>query len=377
MKTKVSPSGESSSDYCVGQVSGSLTQSSGAASASLSALFAGAGAAPAAGVLFKPAPLVVQFVEGSDAAKVEDTKSKKKPKVKTEAELKLESREASLRNADEAERAPVRRKRAAQEVETEAEHWALKRQRQREDKKKEREKDGRTAFVGNLPGDCTKKTLLKLFRADGAVESVRFRSMVREDPGVPRRVAAIKRQAHPSAGRVNAYVVFKEPEGVTKALRRNGVEIQKDFFIRVDRVSSKAEQNHDHKRSIFVGNLSFELQELPLRRHFEECGAVEAVRLVRDNNTGLGKGFGYILFKSPDSVQLALKLDGSKLEGRAIRVKRSTKIERRAAPAVKKGPKVKGRGRDSFKGVMADPRKKNKKKTGKKKLKKGRKSLSQ
>nr|XP_061792115.1 RNA-binding protein 34-like [Nerophis lumbriciformis] len=371
--------GESSSDYCVGQVSGSLTQSSGAASASLSALFAGAGAAPAAGVLFKPAPLVCQS-HWSEQPRISpkkmrtfNTKSKKKPKVKTEAELKLESREASLRNADEAERAPVRRKRAAQEVETEAEHWALKRQRQREDKKKEREKDGRTAFVGNLPGDCTKKTLLKLFRADGAVESVRFRSMVREDPGVPRRVAAIKRQAHPSAGRVNAYVVFKEPEGVTKALRRNGVEIQKDFFIRVDRVSSK----HDHKRSIFVGNLSFELQELPLRRHFEECGAVEAVRLVRDNNTGLGKGFGYILFKSPDSVQLALKLDGSKLEGRAIRVKRSTKIERRAAPAVKKGPKVKGRGRDSFKGVMADPRKKNKKKTGKKKLKKGRKSLSQ
>lgn len=39
-----------------------------------------------------------------------------------------------------------------------------------------------------------------------------------------------------------------------------------------------------------------DIKELPLRQHFEECGKVEAVRLVRDPNTGVGKGFGYVLF---------------------------------------------------------------------------------
>lgn len=43
--------------------------------------------------------------------------------------------------------------------------------------------------------------------------------------------------------------------------------------------------------------VSPEVHELPFRQHFEECGAVEAVRLVRDQNSGLGKGFGYILFE--------------------------------------------------------------------------------
>ncbi len=34
-----------------------------------------------------------------------------------------------------------------------------------------------------------------------------------------------------------------------------------------------------------------------MREHFEECGNVEAVRLVRDRGSGMGKGFGYVLFE--------------------------------------------------------------------------------
>ena len=43
--------------------------------------------------------------------------------------------------------------------------------------------------------------------------------------------------------------------------------------------------------------MGVELTEATLREHFEGCGAVTAVRLIRDKNTGLGKGFGYILFE--------------------------------------------------------------------------------
>ncbi|TSL68193.1 RNA-binding protein 34 [Bagarius yarrelli] len=96
---------------------------------------------------------------------------------------------------------------------------------------------------------------------------------------------------------------------------------------------------HDHKKSIFVGNLPYDISELPLRQHFEECGKVEAVRLVRDRNTGIGKGFGYVLFESTDAVMLALKLNNSQLLDRKIRVKRSVKKEK-----VKKVNEKRGRG---------------------------------
>lgn len=110
----------------------------------------------------------------------------------------------------------------------------------------------------------------------------------------------------------------------------------------MDRVSQKS--SHDHKRSIFIGNLPFDLNELPLRQHFKECGKVEAVRLVRDRTSGMGKGFGYILFEEADSVQLALKLEGSKIQGRSIRVKRSVKkAKEKKGGALNRIPKWKAR----------------------------------
>ena len=51
-----------------------------------------------------------------------------------------------------------------------------------------------------------------------------------------------------------------------------------------------------------------DINELPFRRHFEECGSVEAVRLVRDQNSGLGKGFGYVLFEVPKPAGVDLCL---------------------------------------------------------------------
>uniref|UniRef100_A0A3Q3H1N8 RNA binding motif protein 34 n=1 Tax=Labrus bergylta TaxID=56723 RepID=A0A3Q3H1N8_9LABR len=336
--------GQQSDDYVVGLVAGSLFQQSSAASgSSLSSLFSTA--APAASVL-----------------------------------------ESSLLNADEEEHGQEtsvkKKKRKAPEPgeENDVEKWVMKRQRKRDRKQEDAVKTKRTVFVGNLPVGCTKK--VKRCSGRNSSHSL-FLSpcSVREDPSISRKVAVIQRKVHPKKQSINAYVVLKT--------RRRG----QDFHIRVDRVTDSSA--HDHKRSVFVGNLSFEINELAVRRHFEECGAVEAVRLVRDQNSGLGKGFGYVLFESADSVQLALELDGTKLEGRSVRVKRSVKKEKlkktdgkgTAVKAAKgptkglmKGP-FKGPGRErggfknfsgnqqksprssgSFKGEMTDPNKKIKKK---------------
>ncbi|XP_051237276.1 RNA-binding protein 34 isoform X2 [Dicentrarchus labrax] len=418
--------GQQSADYVVGQVSGSLFQKNSAASgSSLSALFRTT--APTA-LLFHPAPQPVQKSpepkeeqKEKEGVKGQPTSKKKSVKEKSEAEQKLENRELGLLNADGDEETPggkkKKKKRKAPEPsgENDVEQWVIKRQRLRARKEEEATKRKRTVFVGNLPVGCTKKTLQSLFRDKGSIDSIRFRSVVREDPSMSRKVAVIQRKVHPKKQSMNAYVVFKDEEGVTRALERNGTEIEKDFHIRVDRVTDNS--THDHKRSVFVGNLSFEINELAFRQHFEQCGAVEAVRLVRDQNSGLGKGFGYVLFESPDSVQLALELDGSKLEGRSIRVKRSVKKEKQKksksdskggagraggrgpggrgpggrGPGGKTPPKGPGRERGggrggfkpqnkfsgtqqrttkgSFKGTMVDPNKKTKKKGLKKKQK--------
>ncbi|KAK5926045.1 hypothetical protein CgunFtcFv8_021649 [Champsocephalus gunnari] len=407
---------EQLADYVVGQVSGSLFKKKSKASGSLSALFGAA--APAPPVLFQPAPKPVPKIteeteEPKETPEVKVQLSKKQQKQlkeKTEGDLKLEDRELSLHCADEDEKGPAKKKKKTEPSDgNDAEQYVIKRQMKRNRIEEEVTKKKRTVFVGNLPISCTRKTLQGLFREKGSIESVRFRSVVREDPAMSRKLAAIQRKVHPKKQSMNAYVVFKDEEGVTKALERNGMEIEKGFHIRVDKVTESSA--HDHKRSVFVGNLSFEINELSFRQHFEECGDVEGVRLVRDQNSGLGKGFGYVLFESADSVQLALELDGSKLETRTIRVKRSVKKEKqkktpegkgapgRPGKGPMKGP-IKGSGPEkggarggfkaqnkfsgnrptattttsssSFKGEMTDPNKKSKKK-GPKKPRKARK----
>jgi len=32
-------------------------------------------------------------------------------------------------------------------------------------------------------------------------------------------------------------------------------------------------------------------------KHFEDCGTIDGVRLIRDKKTCLGKGFGYVTFQ--------------------------------------------------------------------------------
>ncbi|KAJ1933178.1 Nucleolar protein 12, partial [Linderina pennispora] len=82
--------------------------------------------------------------------------------------------------------------------------------------------------------------------------------------------------------------------------------------------------SHDMKRSVFIGNLDFEAEEEDLWRHFGTCGSVENVRVVRDATTNLGKGFAYVQFVDRATVDLALKLDGSLLAKRKLRVKRAS-----------------------------------------------------
>lgn len=60
-------------------------------------------------------------------------------------------------------------------------------------------------------------------------------------------------------------------------------------------------------------------------RFFEDCGKISAVRIIRDNQTGLGKGFGFVNFEEREAVAMALKKNEQELKNREIRVTRHIK----------------------------------------------------
>ncbi|CAI2165186.1 13717_t:CDS:2 [Funneliformis geosporum] len=185
----------------------------------------------------------------------------------------------------------------------------------------------RTIFVGNLPVAVTlkanNKKLKALFSQFGKIESVRFRSIAFSEL-LPRKIAFITGKLHPERDILNAYIVYKEQSSVQQAITMNA-QMFMEKHLRVDSVANP--QNHDRRRTVFIGNMSFDAQEEELWIHFESCGEIENVRIVRDSKTNVGKGFAYVQFKERASVEFALKLNDTKLGNRKIRVTRCAKAK--------------------------------------------------
>ena len=71
---------------------------------------------------------------------------------------------------------------------------------------------------------------------------------------------------------------------------------------------------------LYVGNLSYAVNDNTLRSIFEPYGAVESARVISDRDTGQSKGFGFVEMSDADGQKAMGALNGQELEGRALRV---------------------------------------------------------
>ncbi|NXX57303.1 RBM34 protein, partial [Scopus umbretta] len=317
--------------------------------------------------------------EGQSSSAVQEPPLKAKKARKKElskAEKSLAHRESALERADEEEEQKRSQNKAKQKKG--ASHAVAKSvansdtgttvKPQKKKKVADETVNGRTVFVGNLPVNCTVQVCEGILAAKGMKRIMTCLCTAHHQSYFKRYVSfsCYRHKVHPNAKFVNAYVVFKEECDAIKALNENGKEIASGYHIRVD-IASKS-STHDNKRSVFLGNLSYDISDDAVREHFSVCGGVVAVRIVRDRKTGLGKGFGYVLFENTDAVHLALKLNGSVLMGRKIRVQRcgdkgkapqkSADQSRAPKDRVDTTPKNKRCSNDSFVGEKAVPLKK-------------------
>lgn len=60
-------------------------------------------------------------------------------------------------------------------------------------------------------------------------------------------------------------------------------------------------------RKLYVGNLPFETTEGDLQALFEQAGAVDSVRVMRDMATGRARGFAFVEMVSDDAAQKAIQ----------------------------------------------------------------------
>ncbi|KAE8666240.1 29 kDa ribonucleoprotein B [Hibiscus syriacus] len=72
---------------------------------------------------------------------------------------------------------------------------------------------------------------------------------------------------------------------------------------------------------VYVGNLSWGVDDMALENLFSEQGSVVEAKVVYDRESGRSRGFGFVTYNSSEEVDRAVRsLNGSDLDGRPIRV---------------------------------------------------------
>ena len=80
----------------------------------------------------------------------------------------------------------------------------------------------------------------------------------------------------------------------------------------------------DGCNTVFMGNLSYQIDEDAVKTFFADCGEISNIRWLTDRETGDFKGCGFCEFASSDSVDGVVAKNGQDLMGRPVRLDYST-----------------------------------------------------
>lgn len=84
------------------------------------------------------------------------------------------------------------------------------------------------------------------------------------------------------------------------------------------------------QNKLYVGNLSYDVNNESLADMFKEFGEVTEAVVIVDRETNRSKGFGFVTFtKEEDAANAIKELDGKEIDGRSIKVNVSKPRESR------------------------------------------------
>ena len=96
---------------------------------------------------------------------------------------------------------------------------------------------------------------------------------------------------------------------------------------------------------LYVGNLSYSVNDAKLGEIFAPYGNVVSSRVVTDQVSGRSKGFGFVEFENDEAADAAISnLNGKEVDGRSL------KVDRAKPPQKREGGFGGGRGRGGFGG---------------------------
>ncbi|RDW84408.1 hypothetical protein BP6252_01998 [Coleophoma cylindrospora] len=176
---------------------------------------------------------------------------------------------------------------------------------------------GPSIYIGNLLFDVTDADLSREFQKFGEIKK-----------------AAVATDAR-GLSKGFGYVDFETQEQAAAAIEAMDETVFEGRRIMVNYVARSARPSTQNppSKTLFIGNLAFEMSDADLNKLFRDIRNVIDVRVAIDRRTGQPRGFAHADFVDVESAVKGLEqLQGKEIYGRALRCDYSAPSKNRAAP---------------------------------------------
>ena len=170
---------------------------------------------------------------------------------------------------------------------------------------------GSILWVTNFPPAADEDFIRGLFEKFGQIVDIRFPSL--------------QHNTH----RRFCYVEFERNDQAKAAANELDSHQLDDGLKLVVKVSDPGQRQSrsgamEERREVYIRNIDWSSSDEDLKQLFSQYGTVESARIIRQVD-GQSKGFGYVVFSSPDEAEAALAMNAQKFKSRELHVEISSK----------------------------------------------------
>jgi len=207
-------------------------------------------------------------------------------------------------------------------------------------------------FVKNISKSVTDEKFKDLFTPFGEITSA---VLVTDEQGKSKGFGFVNYTAHEQASKaveeMNGKQIDDEQLYVGKAQKKSEREKElKAMFEKLKRERMSKYQGVN----LFIKNLDDSIDDAQLREEFQHCGTITSAKVMKDEKTGLSKGFGFVCFSGPEEATKAVtEMNGKMIVNKPIYVALAQRRDQRRAQlealyaqkaTVRMGPQVGGPG---------------------------------
>ena len=281
-----------------------------------------------------------------------EKKPEKKPKMKDDMDISDSDSDSELKQNPKKEEKPKKETKQEESEEESKEEKGAKEtakkeessennQEEDENKKDDKEEElpenaYEELFVRNIGFNTTQEELADFFAKYGDVEESKI--VTDKNTGKSRGFGFLKFYEKKAA-----VAAMKDADNIVVGGRNLQIRYSNDKGSQMQGSGNSAKKGPVTEFGVFVGNISYKCTENDLKKFFKDCGKVADVRIAKKPDGKL-KGFAHVDFETKEGMEKAVEKNGKELQGRALRIDKSTSGNGRGGNSANKG---RGKGRDN------------------------------